>query len=263
MKLGRYILAGVLGIAGSCVSVDEDLEELWRDYDLNKEIKIDEVMTEEDDSERSEKEKAIRDYVLTNLEKIIGAQEKKLGIKHFGVPEIEYGFGKETHLRKAKYDCLKDKIYIYSLDIPLDEREMLSAEEILNHELGHYYADGLSEELRGESFPVEYHNNKFEYAERIGIKLASEGIAEYFRVTMSPQKDAFWSGEFPNDLNPFELTKNLYPIGLSLVYPIIEGHGVKKAVVYLTENYPRTIENILDLDSWQKGALEELEFAVE
>jgi len=153
---------------------------------------------------------------------------------------------------------LEDVIYIYSLDISLNEFEMLFIDDILNHELGHFYADKLNEELRGVSFPIGFLGNRFDYASRIGIKLVSEGIAEFFRLTMKYPKDAFWMGDFPNGLNAFEVNANFYPVGLSLVYPIIEGHRAS-GIAHLLENYPRTLEDILDLRSYQRGVMGELD----
>ncbi len=252
MDYFRKTLFGIfLGVGSSCVSVDKDLEELRQDYDLSEEVRIDRVCFDS-----SEKEKGIRDYVESNLEKIMRAQERKLKIKHYGAPGFACSLpeGYPNPFCQASYNCVEDKIYLNSDNLSLDEIRVSFIGGVLNHELGHFYSDKLSENFLGRDWPVKFSNHE----EYIGGRLIAEGIAEYFRIKTTFSRDAFWPDEFPDNLNAFDLNENFYSIGLSLTNPILEIHG-SNGMVHLMENFPHTLDEVLNLEDYQKRILEGLE----
>ncbi len=135
-------------------------------------------------------------YVGENLLSIMEEQEKRLGIRHFGVPKIVYDIPgylspffaifmngnynsdfNEIYLRHQKV-TVPNMTYANILPV-ISPLSHMAAKDVLEHELGHFYSDNLSKSLGFGSWP---RYGKF-LEENIIKKLVSEGIAEYFRIT--------------------------------------------------------------------------------
>lgn len=207
----------------------------------------------------------IKFYIEKNLNEIIKEQEEVLNIKHFGVPTIVVKPEDFEHnnifsgVRLGYYS--NDTIYINStLEITVPNSKLnnilgdifffghtSNIKEILDHELGHYYVDKLKENL---NINKELDTNLI----KIGMKLISEGIAEYFKNKI-----------YKKDLKKYNLVKSVddmkygefYNCGYHLVKPVIDRHG-KKGIEYLIAN-PPTNEDLEQLLQYQNRTLENLE----
>ncbi|HYD02870.1 MAG TPA: hypothetical protein VEC16_01080 [Alphaproteobacteria bacterium] len=208
---------------------------------------------------------SISNYVKSDLTKIMRKQEEKLGIIHEGMPDVGYYssiFDKDvvgTYNSKRDFvniDVLKvnvsgnnDVKYVYS-----DNRQNI--DELLNHELGHFYVDKLSERIYGRDWPK--YSNLEELDDVIRLKLISEGIAEYFENVMMnenlnaipywPKKEYLFIKEGNNPL--------LYKTGFHIVNPIINIYRTK-GIEYLILNIPKR-EELDDLHGYQERILSEL-----
>lgn len=179
-----------------------------------------------------------------NLERIIKEQEEKLGIKHFGVPEVMY----LPYLPEGLLGIYNEKLN--TIFIAINQHNM---EETLDHELGHYYADGLHESLDLGNWPI-FPGGK---NDNIGVKLISEGIAEYFSRKLNNREDNFKDSDWPDNFDDFWTQRVIYSGGYHLVRPIIEEHGTN-AIKYLILNTPGT-NDLTNLPEYQKKCLKELE----
>ena len=130
----------------------------------------------------------MQSYVESNLEKTLNAQEKELGIQHFGKPNIKV---EHSILGIAGlYDRENDTIYLNpDLLVPDNNltntlakifyfRYLVDAKEVFDHELGHFYTDKLSESLGLGNWPPELH--QMDSSHKLRFKLIAEGTAEYF-----------------------------------------------------------------------------------
>jgi hypothetical protein len=193
-------------------------------------------------------------YVEKNLRNIIAAQEEKLGIQHFGIPKIKYGYNKKGsngyYDEKTETILLRDGIVtgqgcsmldkianfltlnLFSFDVKLT----------LDHELGHYYPDKLSKSIGNGPWPIfPNHWNA------PGLLRLSEGIAEYFAITM-------------NNITDYKKYHNwtlLYPEGYELVKPIIDKYG-PKGIKYLILKSPKPSEEPINIKEYQRKILNDL-----
>ena len=206
------------------------------------------------------KEGEVRRYVETNLTTLIREQEKKLGI-HYPeqLPIIYYHLPEDKKLTLGLYDPETNKIFLQNEQYKFD----WDAEDVyntLNHELGHYYLDRLSEKLTNNDWP-EYTN--MTALEKMSVKIVSEGIATYFERKMNGNEDTFTDEKWPRALGGFfsswDLTpKNeiVYDGGYHLVKPIIDQYG-EKGIQYLMFNPPKLSE-MYSLPLYQQRIIEEL-----
>ena len=184
-----------------------------------------------------------------NLNELIEKQEEILNIKHFGIPEIEYANSFKELLKifpfiKGEYDEINNKIYIYYFN---------GVENIINHELGHFYADKLCENLIGMDYPQKNSDNEMD----IEVKLISEGIAEYFERAINNKEDDFLDIEWPKDPEDFWDIRIIYSGGYHLVKPILDKHK-EKGIEYLIFNPPAK-EELEDPIKYQERILNELD----
>ena len=184
-------------------------------------------------------EKGIQPYVESHLVAIIKDQEDKLGIQHFGIPRIVYekqillydgsvGFKEdrifgiykaktdEIHL-SSSYLVTPDTNLINIIATTVFDPELANVEEILAHELGHFYIDKFNESLGRGSW-----SNRED-----GNKAVSEGISEYFRKVLNNGGDGG--------------VRLSYDMEFNLVKPIIDKYG-KRGIDYLIANPPNVKE---------------------
>ena len=215
-------------------------------------------------------QKKAKQYVENNLTKIIEAQNKKLEIEHFGVPEIQFGLyvypsGKVLNDPGA-YHSGNDKIYM-DPKIPWTTPNngfmnfltgffnfgyVAPIKPVLDHELGHFYQDKLNESLGMGDFRVDYSS----YKTFLGGKIIAEGIAEYFSKTMNNIEDNFNDSDWPKDHELFTFD-DIYDGGAHLVKPIIEKYG-KDGMEYLIMNPPITEKELENLPEYRKRCLEDI-----
>lgn len=200
-----------------------------------------------------------------HLEEIVKNQEKMLGIKHFGIPEISYGTDQNINISGAilcgSYDPKEDRIYLPP------ELTVCNVKETLGHELGHFYLDKLNESIGKGDFPRDVRYNP----EEIGIMLISEGIAEYFGRAISNRKDNFNDSEWPRPEKHwiwrdypvdryigerFRNPRIIYDGGFHFVKPIIEKYG-KDGIEYLINNHPRG-KDLHNIPEYQRKVMREL-----
>ena len=221
--------------------------------------------------------KYVKVYIERNLETIIKSQEERLGIRHFGKPKIKYGYSKETiivtkagdireEVRQTlavRYHQDEDTIYIPNITAALSltpEKSLINTatwllflgdgietKEYLYHELGHFYADKLSESIGNGNWPKEHHLN---------IRLINEGIATYFQNTMNTKKNSFEDLDSIKIFDDDDIFK-IYHVGYLLVKPVIDKHG-KEGIKYLITHPPTEIE-LKHLQAYQNRVLEALE----
>jgi len=142
--------------------------------------------------------KKLESHIIKNLPAVIEAQEKKLGIKHIGVPRIMVSY---SDFPNGGYDAEED-----SLEIMIESPEAIddtSTKEILDHELGHFYVDKMEEKM----------GKRLHYND-------SESIARYFGNTMNDIGDS-------KDMQD----KNLKEY--RIIRPLIKKYGVKGAIEHL------------------------------
>ncbi len=204
----------------------------------------------------------IQPYVESHLAEIIKNQEEKLGIKHFGIPKISYHLppGESSWLTAGLYDQKKDEIYLplgaaitpeknfeNTAAVYLSFGSVHNVKETLDHELGHFYVDKLSESL-GRVDWLDF-SDHIPTDDKIGTKLIAEGIAEYFKKTINNGKDDFNDSDFPKELKEFWTIDVIYHGGFHLVKPIIDRYG-KKGIEHLIL-IPPTIEDLHNLPAYQ------------
>ena len=211
----------------------------------------------------------VKSYVETHLSQIIERQEKKLGIGHFGVPKVSYEYPPwVTDEDKASaapggYGAEEDTIYIplemsvtpeFSLTNAIRNvaifGNVFSVEKTLEHELGHFYADKLSECLGKErSFSDQAKH-------QIAAHIVSEGIAEYFQRALNDGQDDFKDSDWPRTPAEFLTEKVIYSGGFHIVKPIIDRYGTN-GIMYLISNLPHE-ENLNNLQNYQSRVLQNL-----
>lgn len=217
----------------------------------------------------------LESFIQSDLGGIMEEQENKLGITHFGVPEVFSGFpaewsGFETLGVSGTYEPSNDSIYLSPIchveDHPDDKWIRLincgrphDARAVLAHELGHFYVDKLNESLGRDDFG-SYDGVAVRDAtpEHVGQKLIGEGISEYFRVAVTGGQDNFEDYEYPNHFEKFKSDKFFYGGGYHLVKPIIDLHG-KRGIEYLIINPPATEQDFEDIIGYREKVLEALQ----
>lgn len=228
----------------------------------------------EDAAKKSDQE--VLEYVKDNLEKRMEKIEEELNIKFHGKPVGIYELTSEDKNKDylGLYDKKNDKIYLHTgiARIPGWNLNGIGAVIIslgfiddvnpaLDHELGHFYTDKLSENMGLGDWP---NFSSFPFMERsTSIKLISEGIAEYISMKMNDEEDEFEDAEWPEDFDeyfynfPFENIHLIYKGGSHLVKPIIDKYG-EQGIKYMMFNIPKP-EELVDLPSYQQRILQELE----
>ncbi|HYD03438.1 MAG TPA: hypothetical protein VEC16_04015, partial [Alphaproteobacteria bacterium] len=184
-------------------------------------------------------------YVDKNLSSIISNQEKILNIEYPQNLAIEYYVQEEDSLGIIEEGFyLNDTIYInLSHTVAKDQNWITRAlcntynssdvKEIINHELGHYYIDLVSQKKLGRRWLTCANEGKYVFLSK---SLIEEGICEYFRNKSNgvpivldnnwPKKEDFES----NDLL-------VYDIGPKVVAPIIDTYG-NKGIEFMLQNIP-------------------------
>ncbi len=215
---------------------------------------------------------SIQPYVESNITRIIETQEDVLGIQHFGVPKISY---KQPHWIKdgfqvsGAYEPEKDQIYL-PLGLAITPERNLSnilaicmtfgsthnVKETLDHELGHFYADKLCESL-GKGDWLHFSDGREINVNDVGIKLVSEGIAEYFKRTLNGGKDDFEDSDWPRKFEDFFTRKVIYDGGFHLVKPIIDMYG-RRGIERLMSNPPHTMQDLNYLPMYQNRVIASL-----
>ena len=189
-----------------------------------------------------------KEWVTQNIGIIMKSQEEALGINHFGTPSLEFkGCGRGGD--RGEYDPDNDILILYipRFDVHFSPS---TTGEILRHELGHFYADKLSECLGYGSWPPE--DDDLGYV-RYG--LLAEGIAESFNNIPIRNGSTFQDSQWPDSLEGFIQPNQflLYSGGQSLVEPVIKSFG-ESGIRYLIRNPPNT-EDLTSLPNYQKEAL--------
>jgi hypothetical protein len=206
--------------------------------------------------------KLIPAYAEKNLESIMHEQESKLGIKYPGKPEIKYQTKEKTNKqirrRIANASPLTEVLGYYNpyndtITIVLDKIEPFEykreTKRVLAHELGHFYADKLSEKTSEENWPT---------LNSAGTRLVSEGIAKYFERAITGRTDDFNDNEYPQGENVqnggFSDQRVIYEGGGHLVKPIIDKYG-KKGINFLIHQSPDSNAALEDVPAYQKRVL--------
>ncbi len=142
----------------------------------------------------------------------------------------------------------------------IDPAQLSQLKSTLDHELGHFYTDTLSEHLNRQDWPPkEGVSLGFVTARHYVYKMFSEGIAVYFAHAMNSENQVIFSdNDWPKTIN--DLTINQYKIfydgGYHFVRPIIDKHGAR-GIEYLVQYKPKE-EDLFALPALQKRMLEEL-----
>ncbi len=230
---------------------------------------------------------SLQEYLNQELPKIMTEHEKKFGISYVSTPSIPLQLHKvctqdqRDYLQMvgAAYNYKRNEIHLsphffqnslncacdccfFDLDhaaiIPQKLPQLKSA---LDHELGHFYADTLSERLNKYDWP---HFTNFACYDECDftIFIFSEGIAEYFGRTMNnAKKDTFNDDQWPTSIAEYANIliiepKRLYDGGYHFVRPIIDKHGAR-GIEYLVQYKPKE-EDLFALPQLQKKMLEDL-----
>lgn len=202
-----------------------------------------------------------QERIEPKLEEILRKQEERVGLRHFGTPAVVYDIPKEElggipyqfAFVGGVYDPKSNTVYLRPRESLLDKLHVLfgddmgTSERVLEHELGHFYADQLSERIGLGDFPDHSVFNP-------GVKLVSEGIAEYFR--RKGTKDEHTSQKFPKRQVGKDFPMVYKDIGYPLVKPIIDQFS-KAGIAYLIQ-HPPSEENTADLHRYQHRALDHL-----
>jgi len=194
-----------------------------------------------------ERQELAQEYFGSDLKKVISEQENILGIKHFGEPKLSLGFS-----------LTADASYYPQTDLIKINNSVL-LKRFIAHELGHFYADKVSEGLGRGDWPI--FKGKIvdgEYGkDDMGLKLIAEGIATYFE---SRTEGDGLTGDLEHknfsNYNSIGIGK-YYNVGNNLVKPILD-KDVRKGVELLVAN-PPTSADLEDLVGYKKRMLERME----
>ena len=206
-------------------------------------------------------------YVGSHLIGIMEEQEKRLGIRHFGIPKITYDVpGWLSHFfamfMTGTYNSDFNEIYLRHQKITIPNKTLnnilpfispfshMDAKEVLEHELGHFYSDNLSKSLGSGQWP----RYGISIEENIIKKLVSEGIAEYFRRTSKENKETKklidWTGAGIGVLTRAGATdENIRNYGFHIVKPILDA-DVKRGITHFLKNMPN-IEDLNNVPQYQ------------
>ncbi|MBS3085206.1 hypothetical protein J4225_00800 [Candidatus Pacearchaeota archaeon] len=210
---------------------------------------------------KNHNEKIIKNYIKNDLKYEMANQEQILGIKYLGTPNIEYHMQPEIiNLAPGAYDAETDTIYI-NLHLLTERKslkqDLLRVKKTLNHELGHFYTDKLSERLGKKDLFKFARGENYLGVEVYPERLILEGIAEYFDIEVNGGAHSFKDTDWPTDLDAFNKTTAIYLGGYHLVKPIIDLYG-EKGIECLIQNMP-TKEDLLDIPEYQNKILGKLE----
>ena len=151
----------------------------------------------------------IHNTVKNDLINIMKQHEEIFEIKYSEVPKIAYKiqFSKgEYHTDGSRtiapYNIDKHKIEILFYKV-FNRKKRVG---LLSHEVGHGYANELSDILGRGNWPVYPEEKK----EQIGITLVSQGIAETFERAITNQKDEFKDEDWPEKIEDFYVRNVTY-----------------------------------------------------
>jgi len=212
----------------------------------------------------------LEEWVRGNLDRVMKEQERNLGIKHFGKPDVFIGLPAGSRiLMNGRYiyeeieeapgrSSVKRGIYLDTNFFSEDDKGMVEMdtsflERVLSHELAHYYNAKLVEALGLK--PIETPREPLEV---LGLSLVIEGIGKYFELYVGKlnDRDSFNDSKWPDSV--FLLRYHFYDGGHCLVEPILNEFGVEKGVAYLTKNPPKTREELLHLPEYRERITKEL-----
>ena len=199
-------------------------------------------------------------YVENHLEDIMHEEEQKLGIKFSGKPKIVFSYEDEFDKREknktATYSSKKDTIFLPIYDnltrelmprrnylhkvIYQKERNVSDIDEILWHELGHFYLNKKSKSLGLGNFPDEKEWFLLSELPKIaGEQFIREGIAEYFgKKTGGKNCESFDYSKINKDPLTFLINLELiYNLGCILTREVMDEYGVG-AIDYMLRNPP-------------------------
>jgi hypothetical protein len=210
-------------------------------------------------------EAVLREYVNRNLRPIMKKQEQVLGIRHRGVPNIKYGScpaeGKDD-CPLAQYLPETDTILMNSNSLELlahsrtgEVKTTSFTKYVIDHELGHFYGDKLSEANGNGNWPALLQDGTYEDS---GLAVAVEGVAAYFAEKMNPDHRLFsCDGQWPRSYSEYNFNPELYEeAGFCTVDPILAKYG-RRGILYLFSD-PTTEQDMLELDKYQERALRKL-----
>ena len=216
----------------------------------------------------------VQSYVAANLDNIMKAQEKEMGIKYSAVPEVFYLvpslFTEKSEIpssQRALGFYYNNSIFLYPNRLTTPENNLTTilgkvffpfrddVKHSLDHELGHYHQD--------KHYPIK------KWDSEPGLKLITEGIAEYFKRRMNKFGDNFKDSDWPKKIETFKdaidspKTRHLifYNGGYHLVKPIIDKFGLK-GMEHLTANIP-TDSDLINLPGYQQRALKKISQPIE
>lgn len=165
------------------------------------------------------------------LEQLIETQERRLEMRHLGFPRLI------VSMNGGRYKNWR--IYVQYWD-----------EELLSHELGHYYLDKLCNKLGVYFFNFDDGKKITEWWEARD-DLISEGIAMYFEKEMNNGKDDFKDSEYPERIKDFLrnkanfLLRLQYSGGYHLVKPILDKFGVEEGCKRIISDLPKKREMVI------------------
>lgn len=197
-----------------------------------------------------------KQYLDQNLERLIREQQEQLNIKYpHQLPKIHYSLPHENSELYGLYDPETDEIFLKSEKTDQQDWNFSTAQDTIQHELGHFYMDQLSETLGRGNWPQ--YREDMELEEILPIKLISEGVATYIERKTDQEGSSFADQNWPEDpLDFFVYPVLLYQGGFQLVSPIIDLYG-QRGIQYLMFN-PPSEEELFDLSLYQERIIEEL-----
>lgn len=195
---------------------------------------------------------SIQPYVQSHLEKIMKKQEKILGIKHFGIPEISLEILPSVRDKRfsrseavAQYVPNEDKIYI-NPDLVITPENFEKNPINFLAKISNYFTGKRIDVRKPLHYELGYrYANKLKNLEEdcSGLKLRTEVIAEYFRKTMAKKEGYTYSGD-----------DSYFNIG-----PIIEAYGTKNGIEYLLKNpIPRGRGGLLQTKEYIETGMKKL-----
>jgi len=204
----------------------------------------------------------VEEYIKQNLNQIMEAHEKKMGIEFIGKPKIQYSLIEERF--EGSYGPSKKLISLPSglLTHPLPDfgdliipflvgKKQLTAISVLDHELGHFYCYERSKKLG------------YNILNNLGSDVVQEGIAGYFESRTQPNQRSnsnFKDENWPKNMKDFR-DYEIYQGGFYLVKPVIDKFK-KKGIDYLIL-HPPTPNDLKNLPRYQKKVLHALEHALD
>jgi hypothetical protein len=216
------------------------------------------------------------DYVETRLPEIAQAEADTLGFQDMGFPFVEYApklaLGKQyrdsaqvvaTYSMTNETICLANILDSNNLNLnngnnPGSIGSSLSSDrkridETLYHEYAHYLFDRFSKNSGKGEFPDI---QKYGPSYSIGLKLISEGLANYATLRMTGEKDCFVDSLYPRQAEDFFYSRIIAQGGRHLVKPIVDKYGLR-GIKYLMLHPPSNNE-LKNVTKYQKRVLSAL-----